>query len=115
MKREGLESHKTKEIAKETNHPEEGPHIDDLSAEELLAWIKANEPAFWRITKDQIRVCQDCEYRYMCMDRRIPEPVPNGDDYYHQSSCGYNPYLGLWETEEGFEPAPYLGRTESKG
>lgn len=52
----------------------------------------------WKLTKDNVLVCKDCEYRYACFDCR-----PLADDCHlgHYSDapsprCTYNPYSGEW-------------------
>lgn len=54
----------------------------------------------WRATKDNVLVCRDCEYRYVCFDcRPISEASANGRaDYLHAPypRCTYNPYTGEW-------------------
>ena len=50
----------------------------------------------WKITKDEIEVCKDCEFRYMCPDNRIP--LKNDRLYYHETSCSYNPYTNKWKS-----------------
>src|SRR5262249_6930102 len=68
----------------------------------------------WRATKDQVLVCRDCEYRYVCFDcRPLSEASAAGRaDYLHAPypRCTYNPYTGewaagLWKVDEGGEPA----------
>lgn len=57
------------------------------------------QPAFqekWNITKDQIKVCQDCEFRYACTDCRAYTENP-GDLYSKPLKCGYDPYTCTWE------------------
>jgi SPASM domain peptide maturase of grasp-with-spasm system len=62
----------------------------------------------WNITKDQIEVCKDCEYRYMCLDCRAF--VDNPDNMYsHPSRCNYNPYIAKWKGEEGFQSVADCG------
>ncbi len=57
---------------------------------------------YWDINKDQIAVCKDCEFRYICTDCRAyveePEDVsgPNGTNLSKPLKCGYNPYTGEW-------------------
>lgn len=49
----------------------------------------------WSINKDQISICKDCEFRYICTDCRaftstidiLSKPI----------KCKYNPYLEIWE------------------
>jgi SPASM domain peptide maturase of grasp-with-spasm system len=74
-------------------------NIKDTTLEEAL-----NKPGFkdlWGIRKDDIDVCKDCEFRYMCTDCRafIKDP----DSIYSQpAKCPYNPYIAKWEGEEGY-------------
>ncbi len=63
------------------------------------------------LSKDEILVCRDCEYRYVCHDCR---PL-SADTYmvkeafyrYPNPRCTYNPYTGVWGegrwVMEGFE------------
>lgn len=62
---------------------------------------------YWHLTKDQIEVCKDCEYRYMCVDNRQPIKSYKGK-WYFKIECNYNPYIGKWKGEDG-----YLTLTES--
>lgn len=58
-----------------------------------------NKPGFkkyWDITKDQISVCKDCEFRYVCTDCRAYLEQP-GDIYSKPLKCGYDPYTCTWE------------------
>ncbi len=52
---------------------------------------------YWRLSKDKIAICKDCEYRYACNDCR---PLVRGetDNLYAKSpDCLYNPYTGEWD------------------
>jgi radical SAM protein with 4Fe4S-binding SPASM domain len=52
---------------------------------------------YWSITKDQINVCKDCEFRYICTDcRAYTTNIDN--DYSKPLKCSYDPYKGKWET-----------------
>lgn len=51
---------------------------------------------FWNITKDEIEVCRDCEFRYICTDCRAYREDPF-NDYSKPLKCGYNPYTNKWE------------------
>jgi SPASM domain peptide maturase of grasp-with-spasm system len=57
--------------------------------------LKNNFLELWGISKDLIEVCKDCEFRYICPDRRIPLKRKN-KNYYHESSCNYDPYKNEW-------------------
>lgn len=54
----------------------------------------------WHTTKDDVLVCQDCEYRYVCFDcRPISEAVSGKNNSYFTAPyprCTYNPYTGEW-------------------
>lgn len=51
--------------------------------------------ALWGITKDQINVCKDCEFRYICVDCRAYQEDPV-QGYGKPSKCKYDPYAGIW-------------------
>ena len=54
-----------------------------------------NFKKYWNITKDQITICKDCEFRHICTDCRayIEEP----DNMYSKPlKCGYDPYSNEW-------------------
>lgn len=64
----------------------------------------------WTINKDKLDICMDCEFRYMCLDSR--EPISNKGGGYHFSkkeTCPYNPYICLWEGQEGYVPVEECG------
>jgi len=51
---------------------------------------------YWFVNKDQISVCKDCEFRYICTDCRAY--IENPEDMYSKPlKCGYTPYTGVWE------------------
>lgn len=49
----------------------------------------------WYIHKDQIKICQDCEFRHICTDCRayIQDPA---DIYSKPAKCSYDPYTATW-------------------
>lgn len=50
----------------------------------------------WSIKKDDIKICKDCEFRYICTDCRIF--IENDNDVLSKpSKCNYNPYNATWE------------------
>jgi len=52
--------------------------------------------ALWAINKDQIAVCKDCEFRYVCTDCRAY--LTAADDLYSKpSKCTYDPYTAEWQ------------------
>ncbi|MDE5437495.1 grasp-with-spasm system SPASM domain peptide maturase [Elizabethkingia meningoseptica] len=63
-----------------------------------------NHPDFkkyWNLNKDDIEVCKDCEFRYICTDCRAyterSHINESGLDISKPLKCGYNPYIGEWE------------------
>ena len=64
----------------------------------------------WSVKKDSTNVCQDCEFRYNCTDNRVPlEKEYLSGEWYHESECDYNPYIGKWRGEEGYVPLAKIG------
>lgn len=51
--------------------------------------------ALWGLTKDQVAVCRDCEYRYACGDCR-PMAAAGGDSHAQTARCTYDPRRGDW-------------------
>lgn len=80
--------------------------IKDVSIKEVLK--NPNFQKFDKITKDEINVCKDCEFRYICTDCRAYIDNPN-DIYSRPSKCNYNPYICKWEGEEGFQTLEECG------
>ncbi|MDQ3291973.1 MAG: grasp-with-spasm system SPASM domain peptide maturase [Bacteroidota bacterium] len=62
----------------------------------VLAIDNAGFKEKWQITKDQIDICKDCEFRYVCSDCRayVENPL---DQFSKPLKCGYNPYTNVWE------------------
>jgi SPASM domain peptide maturase of grasp-with-spasm system len=52
---------------------------------------------YWHITKDEISVCKDCEYRYMCVDSSLPMSKTN-NLWKLDRECNYNPYNSEWKS-----------------
>jgi len=56
---------------------------------------------YWHLTKDNIEICKNCEFRYICTDcRAYTEQSKFSNDKLDVSKplkCGYDPYKGEWE------------------
>lgn len=50
----------------------------------------------WKIKKDEIQVCKDCEFRHICIDCRAFLEDPSNKKS-KPLKCGYNPYTTEWE------------------
>ncbi|MDU4962509.1 MAG: radical SAM protein [Sporomusaceae bacterium] len=66
-----------------------------------LGEILAGEPLrqCWHTTRDLVKRCGDCEYRYACHDcRPLAQGADNSKDWLAASpGCSYDPYTGKWE------------------
>ncbi|CAN5595114.1 hypothetical protein BH11BAC2_BH11BAC2_25070 [soil metagenome] len=49
----------------------------------------------WNIKKDEIKVCKDCEFRYICTDCRA-FVEDHTDPHSKPLKCGYDPYTATW-------------------
>ena len=45
----------------------------------------------------------------MCIDNRIPVYNKKHHKWYHETECDYNPYIGLWKNEDGYQPLENCG------
>ncbi|WP_312392374.1 grasp-with-spasm system SPASM domain peptide maturase [Chryseobacterium sp.] len=56
---------------------------------------------YWDLTKENIEVCKDCEFRNICTDCRAYTEKnytnENGLDTSKPLKCGYDPYSGEWK------------------
>lgn len=81
--------------------------VGSVSEGQPLLKIVEDEPLqrIWHSTKDDVLVCRDCEYRYVCFDcRPLAGGVTLGQvDYLHAPPprCSYDPHIGEWETYRG--------------
>ncbi|MCK5161735.1 MAG: radical SAM protein [Candidatus Aureabacteria bacterium] len=70
-------------------------NIRNKNLAQILASNKLSK--LWRITKDKLNVCRDCEYRYACKDCRPLSYSTFGNLYAKSPRCTYNPYKGVWQ------------------
>lgn len=68
-------------------------NINDTSLTEAFA--KDGFTDIWSITKDQISICQDCEFRHICTDCRAYIQNPK-NIFSKPAKCGYDPYTATW-------------------
>lgn len=86
------------------NCPSNETSYGHISETDLYDFI-LNKPEFketWNITKDQIDVCKDCEYRMICSDCRVFIDDKNNKNS-RPEKCFYNPYISKWEGESGYQ------------
>lgn len=61
-----------------------------------------------KIKKEDIEVCQDCEFRYVCTDCRAYTDSTQRNNA-RPSKCDYNPYIAKWSHEEGYRTLSECG------
>ena len=89
------------------NNSESFGNIKSSTKELFLSTISSDSfRELGNITKSNTLVCCDCEFRYMCVDSRVP--VKGDENWYHEVECSYNPYLSKWNDE-----ADYLNLIDS--
>ena len=73
-------------------------NIETIKTEELFNNEQLEK---YNIPKDQINICKDCEFRYMCHDCRAfterTHTNSEGLDFSKPLKCGYDPYSGVWK------------------
>lgn len=69
-------------------------NINNTTLEQAL--LDKQFKKYWTLNKDQIEICKDCEFRYICTDCRAYVENPMNDKS-KPLKCGYNPYEGKWE------------------
>lgn len=80
--------------------------IDKTELEKIVQ--SENFQKYWYVLKDETAVCRDCEFRYSCVDDRIPKKNKKGY-WFHESECNYNPYIAKWQWEEGYHTLEECG------
>ena len=53
----------------------------------------------WFSTKDKVKGCRDCEFRYVCFDTRPLVYNANDQMYEPTIACNYDPDTGEWSTD----------------
>ncbi len=78
------------------NCPSMKESFGNIQTINLREAIKSNNfKEKWGITKDDINICKDCEFRYVCTDCRAF--LENPDNKLSKPlKCGYNPYTNEW-------------------
>ncbi|MFN7654977.1 MAG: grasp-with-spasm system SPASM domain peptide maturase [Cyclobacteriaceae bacterium] len=79
------------------NCPSSTESFGNIKTSTLMSAI--NNKSFirkWDISKDQISVCKDCEFRYVCTDCRM-YLVNEMDIYSKPKKCNYDPYTSTWK------------------
>lgn len=64
---------------------------------------------FWHSPKTKTNICQNCEFRHVCIDNRLPKKREGDGMWYHTTECNYNPYIAKWKGEEGYRTLTECG------
>ena len=51
---------------------------------------------YWELSKNKFKVCNECEFRFLCPDCRVVTLKETGSIYAKTSYCKYNPENGNW-------------------
>ncbi|HAA14179.1 MAG TPA: grasp-with-spasm system SPASM domain peptide maturase [Cytophagales bacterium] len=73
--------------------PQQFGHHREVKLAEAIAIQEFQK--VWGITKDQVSVCRDCEFRYICTDCRAHR-VEESDPLAKPAGCSYDPYTATW-------------------
>jgi SPASM domain peptide maturase of grasp-with-spasm system len=84
------------------NCPFSSKVFGNILSENIEQEVKSKSfQTYWNIKKDEIKVCKDCEFRYVCTDCRVF--IKDKNDIYSQpAKCTYNPYVAKWAGEDGY-------------
>jgi len=86
---------------------------DRITAEQVLQAQPADlstlsDHSNWYSKKDATDVCAQCEFRYMCIDKR--KPLQRTDnEWYFETECAYNPFIGKWKGDQGYQSLERCG------
>lgn len=83
------------------NCPSHNKKYGQFSIENLKTVIEtASFKEDWFVTKNQILICSDCEFRDICKDCRVF--TKNGEAKSKPSKCNYNPYISLYSDDPNY-------------
>ena len=92
--------------------PQHFGRVGEVSLAEAM--VHPDFSRLWGITKDQVDVCRDCEFRRICPDCRVFTRQPERHTA-HPARCTYNPYIARWEGQEGYVRLDECGAFTDKG
>jgi SPASM domain peptide maturase of grasp-with-spasm system len=70
----------------------------NLETDKIKDTIGKDMMRYWTINKNQIDVCKDCEFRYLCLDCRA---FRQSSDFLSKPlKCNYDPYTVTWAKEK---------------
>jgi hypothetical protein len=57
---------------------------------------------YWSVNKRDSLICNQCEFRRICNDNRLPLEIIDSNKWTHEMECYYNPFISKWSDEEGY-------------
>ncbi|MCC7452988.1 MAG: hypothetical protein IT222_02390, partial [Crocinitomix sp.] len=77
-------------------------HISDYKQLKKIVTSESFQK-YWHISKNEVEICKDCEFRFMCLDNRIPLQRKSDGAFFYDQPCTYNPYINKWSDQEGYQ------------
>jgi len=73
--------------------------IEKLEIDTLLSDKEFTK--YWSASKNNTLICNECEFRRLCNDNRLPIEIDN-QKWSHKKECEYNPYISKWFDDNGY-------------
>ena len=84
-------------------------NIGNSTYEEIVDFLNDKKNwELWYVSKDDILICKDCEFRYICNDVQIPVKLTN-NKWKMNKECNYNPLISKWNNENGYRSIIFFG------
>ncbi len=81
------------------NSPNQNVSFGNILKDRLSTVVNRKDfQILWNVKKDETLICKECEFRYMCLDTRIPIKK-GGKFWFHDEECNYNPKTKIWKNE----------------
>lgn len=97
------------------NTSENFGNINNMTNKKIVDIIESSDfQKLWNVKKQKTLVCEDCEFKNMCVDPRVPITSRNGK-WYHTKECSYNPYLSIWSDDKNYKNLHKSGVTIHDG
>jgi SPASM domain peptide maturase of grasp-with-spasm system len=78
------------------NCPSQESNFGHIKTDDLREVVKDSQfQRLWKVKKDDIKICKDCEHRYICTDCRIFRQDKH-DQFSKPLKCSYDPYTTTW-------------------
>jgi hypothetical protein len=78
---------------------------ENLNIKDLLDSVAYKQAG--TVIKKETSVCNECEFRYMCTDPRVP--YRGSKKWFHKIECTYNPFISKWKYEDGYKTLGEVG------